>query len=319
MSHEPGSTTVRRVASRWIPSYEMDWFGDRLSRSAAAPGVAVFESCSCEGGRIVRVVLQLTQLSMNASSGSSSEQPINVLISEVTRMSLGNYCVAGLNLDTNKMVRPLQKSGANWALGADRSVFNVGHILECRPTGERGPAMPHATEDTRLYGVPTVVNQLSEDQTYSSLLGSTSLTVVEAIGQRLSENKYVEENAKCRSLGGVRAQRKKLKFYCNSFGKLRLLLADTDGTDYDLPVTCDWLQHFFSPSDEDAEPHFGTDEANEWLDVNHSTDELIIRVGLARPWDGKGKAWNPRRCYLQANGIVCPQDNYYIFSGPPHS
>ena len=73
-----------------------------------------------------------------------------------------------------------------------------------------------------------------------------------------------------------------LSFFEDDFGKLRLQLQDTDNVSYRLPVTCDTLRHVFSPSDEDAEPHFGVAEANEWLCVTPPDGEIILRIGLAR-------------------------------------
>jgi hypothetical protein len=237
-----------------------------------------------------------------------------ILISEVTRMSRGQYCVAGLDLRSQLMMRPLRGDGKNWTLGTDRSVFGVGNLLQCNPTGVRGTVLPHATEDTRLASVPTMLEHLPEDLAYALLLEPAYESVAAAIGQIPIDNKYVIDGARCRSLGGVRAKRRQVQFD-GSRGALRLLLDDSDGRSYDLKVTCDWLQHYFSPSDVGAELGFGVDEANEWLKVNPPNETLILRVGLARPWDGNQNAWHPLRCYLQLNGMICPQDNYHIFGG----
>jgi len=239
-----------------------------------------------------------------------------VLVTEVTRMSKGTYCVAGLALATGKMLRPLQANGNNWSLGKDRSVFGVGHVIACRPTGQSGTVKPHSLEDTPLKATPSLLEELTEDQTYKLLIGSTAPSVAAGFGVELEDNKYVIAETNCPSLVGIRAERRSMRFH-ESYGKLRLSLDDTDGEYYDAKVTCDTLQHVFSPGDESAEPHFGAAEANEWLEVNDDDDELIIRIGLARPWDGPQKSWDPKRCYLQVNGIICPQDNYHIFAGPP--
>ncbi len=111
-------------------------------------------------------------------------------------------------------------------------------------------------------------------------------------------------------------QRRQVRFF-EDFGKLRLELRDSDGVTYNLPVTSDELLHIFSPSDNEA--FFGVDEANEWLSVNPPRTELIMRIGLARGWIGGDANWNPPRCYVQLNGIICPEDNYHIFTGPPSS
>ncbi len=242
---------------------------------------------------------------------------IIVLVTEVTRMSRGVDCGAGRNVEPQTMVRPLQTDGSNWQLGSNRRVFGVGHLIHCRPSGARGPTMPHSSEDTRLHGTPSLLEELSDDAVHALVLPSAAPSVAKAIGLPLIENKYVEEGARCRSLGGVRVGRRQIQFR-DDWGKLRLSIAEPDGTSYDLKVTSDWLQHLFSPSDEEAEPHFGVNEGNEWLDANGEKDVIVLRVGLARPWDGRENRWRPKRCYLQLNGIICPTDNYHIFSGPPN-
>lgn len=243
----------------------------------------------------------------------------SVLISEVTRMSMGNYCVAGWDFHAGKMVRPLQPSGANWRLGTDRSVFSVGYLVNCVPSGRHNATYPHATEDLILSQLPSLLEKFDEATTYALLLDKASTSIRELFGCALVEDKYLPEGTNCRSLGGVRAIRRRVRFIEDGFRKLRLQLQDIDHVSYRLPVTCDTLRHFFSPSDEEVEPHFGIAEANEWLCVNPPDSEIIMRIGLARGWVGKDGEWSPRRCYAQLNGIICPEDNYHIFSGPPSS
>jgi len=69
----------------------------------------------------------------------------------------------------------------------------------------------------------------------------------------------------------------------DEFGKLRLQLQDVDNVTYRLPVTCDTLRQCFSPSHEDAEPHFGSLKQTSAC-VNPPDSEIILRVGLARGW-----------------------------------
>ena len=262
-----------------------------------------------------------------------ADQFLPVLISEVTRMSMGNYCVAGWDIHARRMVRPLQSSGANWKLmafplqssdangdaAADRTIFSVGHLVNCLPTGRKNSVYPHATEDLLLSGAPSFLERFDESGTYALLLPATFQSIQQLFGRALVDGKYVQNGTNCNSLGGVRAARRQIGFLEDSFGKLRLQLQDVDGVVYRLPVTCDWLQHLFSPSDEDAEPHFGVAEANEWLCVNPPDTDIILRIGLARGWSGKDRSWHPPRCYAQLNGIVCPQDNNHVFAGPPSS
>ncbi len=237
-----------------------------------------------------------------------------ILITEVTRMSGGYFCVAAWDIHGERIVRPLQPNGSNWQLGNDRSVFYPGHLLNCSPTGRSHGIYPHRTEDLILAATPTILERFGEAETYHLLIDKTDPNIVSIFGQPLIDDKYIVEGTNCRSLGSVRARQRHVSFHV-SFSKLRLQLLDTDGSHYDLPVTSDELRRVFSPRDNDPEPHFGVEEANEWLRVNDPNQELILRVGLARGWAGSDGSWSPKRCYLQLNGIICPQDNWHIFAG----
>ncbi len=176
---------------------------------------------------------------------------------------------------------------------------------------------PHATEDLLLSKLPSYLEKFDESIMYALLLDKAFTSIHQLFGCALVDDKYLPEGTNCRSLGGVRAVRRRVRFIEDEFGKLRLQLQDVDNVTYRLPVTCDTLRQCFSPSHEDAEPHFGVAEANEWLCVNPPDSEIILRVGLARGWVGRDGDWHPRRCYAQLNGIICLKDNYYIFAGPP--
>ena len=239
-----------------------------------------------------------------------------VLVTEVTRMSQGYYCVAGWDIHEERMMRPLGLDRSNWRIGADRSVFKVGNLIDCAPSGIRTTVAPHSLDDTPLRSTPSILQAFEEADTYALVLDTTHTSVRGAFGRALHDDKYVEEGTECHSLAGVRARRDQLRFH-EDYGKLRVSMRDSDRVSYDLKVTCDQLQHFFSPGDADAEPHFGVTEANEWLSVNDPAATIILRLGFARPWDGKDKGWSPRRCYLQLNGLLCPTDNYHMFAGRP--
>lgn len=239
-----------------------------------------------------------------------------VLVSEVTRMTSGYYCVAAWDVRHRRMVRPLQLSGENWQLGADRSVFRVGSLLDCSPSGRRTGMYPHATEDLPLTRNPTLLEHWDESATYAFLLPTTVRSIRELYGRPLTEDKFLADGTVCPSLGGVRIRRERTAFEQDTY-KLRLRVHHSDDVHYRLPVTCDTLRHLFSPGDGDAEPFLGVAEANEWLCVTGPDTEIILRIGLARGWAGPDGVWSPRRCYVQLNGIVCPEDNYHISAGPP--
>ena len=62
---------------------------------------------------------------------------------------------------------------------------------------------------------------------------------------------------------------------------------------------------------------YGVTELTEMLNSVPREEEIILRLGLARAWDGKDNHWNPMRCYVQLNGLIFQNNPYCIFAGPP--
>ncbi len=233
-----------------------------------------------------------------------SPRHLPVLITEVTRMAGDIRCVAGIAIEDLRMIRPLQASGSNWSLGANRSVFEVGHLVDVTPTGKRGTTHPHAAEDTPLARFPSVLERFDESTVYSISVGACGTSLTDAFGGNLLESSYVTIGTKCSSLAAIVVPRSRLRFHIDSWLKLRLIATDSDGTTFDLPVTSDSLLNRFNRAKEPSAP-FSVEDANEWLLERRASEGIILRVGLARPWDGR-KDWNPKRCYLQLNGIIRP-------------
>jgi len=91
-----------------------------------------------------------------------ADRYLPVLISEITRMTHGYYCVAGWDVHGHRMVRPLNSMRFNWKLGTDRAIFSVGHLINCNPTGMNNNVFPHATEDLPLSESPTLLESYDE-------------------------------------------------------------------------------------------------------------------------------------------------------------
>lgn len=228
-----------------------------------------------------------------------------VLISEVTRMNSGYHCVAGWDIHGQRMVRPLPLLGSNWRLGTDRTVFSVGHLINCIPSGIQNNVLPHGKEDFPLSKTPTLLEKYEEPEIYAFLLDKAFRSISELFGCRLVDNKYIPENSNCCSLGGVRILRRRTRFNMDSFGTPRLDMRDNNNVLYHLPITSDDLHRMYC-ADDKKRSSFNTEEAERWLCSITAESEIILRIGLARGWAGRDGDWNPLRCYIQLNGIICP-------------
>jgi hypothetical protein len=239
-----------------------------------------------------------------------------VLITEVTRMKGGCFCVAGWDLKSDRIVRPLPPWGKNWHLYDRHAPFAPGQLVNCRPgkvrTAER--ILPHYTEDFFVAERPYIMKHFDEGDLYELMLETLDAGIRDVFKAELIEQRYLIEGTGSRSLGGIMVQRHKL-FFFHEDERLRLHLIDGHGCRHDLAVTCDKLSHHFSPSGEEWDLHLSEKEANEWLELNEPEDWIILRIGLSRGWAGPDKDWNPRRCYVQLNGLICPRDNWPTFWG----
>ena len=158
------------------------------------------------------------------------------------------------------------------------------------------------TEDQRLTREPPTPKQLDKETVYNLLRPTVKPSIKEIFQKPIKENnckKYIPENTRCSSLGGVHILCGQILFHYSD--KLRCKIQDSDRECYDLPVTCDTLKKCFPP--ENGTKPILIYSANQWLQKNSM--KIILRIGLARAWDGGDKNWRPRRCYLQLNGIIC--------------
>ena len=95
--------------------------------------------------------------------------------------------------------------------------------------------------------------------------------------------------------------RRRIRFRANSYNRrLRLHFEDADDQLYILPVTCDRLRSLFDP-DGGA---LGVSAANDWLKSLPAEEPILLRVGLTRGYAGGDGSFDPKRCYVQINGIL---------------
>ena len=233
-----------------------------------------------------------------------------VLITEVTRMGGGYFCVAGWDVHGERMVRPLQSSGGNWRLIEDRYPFQVGELIHCIASSRAHGILPHSTEDLVLARQPSRLKVLREPEAHRTLSETLDASIRKIFGNALIEDKYVIEGTGVRSLGAILIPRRNLVFV-ESFGKLRAQFIDLDGISYELKVTSERFMRYFAPGANLPQPQLGVEGANRLIGAIGANENLIARVGLARGWDGPNHDWEPKRCYVQLNGLICPEDNWH--------
>jgi len=220
---------------------------------------------------------------------------MKLLITEVTEMHGGNYCVAGWRADTQSMIRPLP-NGSNWTQALlNASGVVPGALISITVTGQQHQgSFPHRTEDTIIdagqianvqpgpinwFGpaAPAVASNVSN--AFSGLVRHNS------VWNAILQGVHVPINANCPSLGGVSIPRASLGFVVE-FDKLKATLNDGSAT-YKLPVS--------SASLKEAWRQGGVAAVTGALP---QVKRLHVRLGLARAFG------NPAdKCYMMINGV----------------
>lgn len=213
-----------------------------------------------------------------------------LLVTEVTRMTGGFYCVATWDVYEERIVRPLALDRGYWAFPHEQSRWRPGYLLEVAARCETTGHLPHRRENMVLRRYPRLLERWEEAELYQAVSKRAGSSILAEFRNPITENKFVPEGTDCPSLGSVRSRLDQLSFVDDGWGKLRLRFTDSDDQRYALPVTCDTLQKMFSPKD----GMFGPAEANEWLQANEADAELILRLGFCRGYTGnEGKWWPP--------------------------
>lgn len=219
---------------------------------------------------------------------------MDVLITDVTEMGGGNYCVAGWDIAAKRMVRPLP-NGSNWATALiGQHGVAPGKLVRVTPHGASNGIFPHRTEDTPV----DTASIAASNGVFSDWLGASAPQVAASLsagfGGHLQWNKewngvkqgvHTQPGVQCSSLVAVRIPKDNLVF-TESFGKLKATL--NDGSDeYQLTVSSKVLKEAWRAS--------GLAGVTNALPAR---DEFHVRVGLARSFD------NPPKCYAMLNGVL---------------
>jgi len=218
-----------------------------------------------------------------------------VLITEVTRMSGGRVCVAAIDVHSGDMVRPLQPLGANWEEDkwVNKGFMKVGNVLALRSAAQGKSDYPHATEDYRVAHV-RLLGDVDTADLYAACVETADANIKEIFSDEVEDNKYVEAKTECRSLGCVIVPKNRLNLSV-SYGKVHVNMRFS---------AFDW----YSPSvTELGLKAISADDAKEVLKdrIAAAVEPVAVRLGLARAWAGTDGSYNPKRCYLQVNGIIC--------------
>lgn len=168
--------------------------------------------------------------------------------------------------------------------------FQVGEVhlfqISCRHPPEI--PHPHRADDVLLeYRQILSGNPNMPDLLYDHLVSHSHQSVMDVFGDtNIVQKEYIVEvieGTDCPSVGICRCKGKNLQFYANEYGKKRCKINQQEALSFDFPITCCSLQTYgiLPPAD----------------------DNVLVILGLGRPFDGNGK-FDPKRCYILIIGII---------------
>lgn len=209
---------------------------------------------------------------------------MEVLITDVTEMGAGNYCVAGWNAASGRMIRPLP-NGGNWAGGLLNNVgVAPGVTIDVTPLNiAGGGAFPHLTEDTLIDPASAHVVNPGPAAWFGAGAPPTASTVQGAFHGNVQHTSvwngslqgvHVAAGTNTRSLWAVEVDRGDLDFV-QEFGKLKAQLDDGQYT-YVISVSSRVLKEAFRAG--------GVAAVDGLMPAN---GRLHVRIGLARPWQAQ--------------------------------
>jgi len=220
---------------------------------------------------------------------------MEVLITDVTVMHGGNYCVAGWSADVTRIIRPLP-SGHHWseALVAKHNIV-PGSLIRVQPSVKPNCAFPHKTEDTPIDPETIQLVTVGFKNWTGAAAPPTSSTIMEgfsgnvlwnSVWDNVRQGVYVLEGKQCASLAAIMVDRPRISLR-EDFGKLKAVVSD--GQDqYKLTVSSRVLREAWEQG--------GLAAAEAALPTRA---QLHVRVGLARTYQDE-----PTKCYMMLNGAL---------------
>jgi hypothetical protein len=226
---------------------------------------------------------------------------MHILVNHLTRMQPGYFCAAGIDLQTERHVRPVLRRGrlTTDLLSTNDGPFDIGSVLDLGPTTNAG----HAPELEDHSFDPAGTRRLyddSADDYWDALEAVARESLEEIFGPALElwdESGTVDVGEGSASLGCLKPE-KQPWMYVDHRGTVRLVL------DYLMPSVD------LSVTDLRLYERDGRTPRRDLVQSVHkrleSGVETILSVGLTRPWQKRGDT--EERHWLQLNNIHLKDD-----------
>lgn len=220
---------------------------------------------------------------------------MELIVTEVTDMGGNNKCVAGWDVNGQKMVRPLP-DGHHWSNELVKGLgVKPGVVIDVTHNGHaHGGDQPHLLEDFEVDGESIKATGAVLTNWFNVKAPIAAQSVASGFGGHVRNDKewrgvkqsvYVQRGTACPSLIGLNLRASALELVV-PFDKLRVKIHDGQ-TSYEFPVSSTELQ-----------TAFGNGGLSAAKKVLPNFSQVHIRIGLARGYDRY-----PDKCFLMLNGV----------------
>ena len=220
------------------------------------------------------------------------DQNRQLVVVASTFMANNRECVIAWSEEENRLLRPVTNLERNsWRFGT----FYVGFhyqfgIVNLNPAQA---IWPHKTEDTLVRNdnpVQVDRSRYTENQMYNMLFNSSLETVagVFAPGD-IQEGKYIIEGMECPSVGILRCTLADINLFRKLNARNQLSMRCRIFNNFDFPVKAqnqnEYMRRFQEPA-------------------NNAPPNILVLLGLGRPFAGDNNMFHPRRCYIMVIGVI---------------
>lgn len=226
---------------------------------------------------------------------------MKILVNHLTRMQAGYICVAGLDMETNRHVRPVLARSrlAVDLLKRKKGPFDIAVIVDLGTVQAQGKA-PEIEDYLFDQAQLSALKELPPGRFWKILEGVSQDTLRKIFGKALQPQRRgcaVDEGTGSASLGCLLPATPP-QLSINGWGKLRANINDGD-FDLDLSVTD---LRFYKGDSHELQPKIVADVQRR---IKKGVD-VIVSVGLARAFTIMGDT--ARRHWLQVNNIHLEDD-----------
>ena len=219
------------------------------------------------------------------------DQNRQLVVVASTFMANNRECVIAWSEEENRLLRPVTNlNGNSWDLGT----FNVGdeyrfEIVDLNPAQA---ITPHKNEDIVVQHNPVQIDRprYTENQMYNMLFNSSEETVADVFAPGVIQGgKYITERTECPSAGILRCTLADIYLYWRPNARNQLSMRCRIFNNLNFPMKAknqdELMQRFQEPAN-DAPPN------------------ILVLLGLGRPFAGDDSRFHPRRCYIMVIGVI---------------